>query len=48
MLGFVSHLVAWWATFYSGSAIMRTLVSFVHLAGLVGGGGAAIRRIAPH
>jgi hypothetical protein len=42
MLGFVSHLVAWWATFYSGSAIMRTLVSFVHLAGLVGGGGAAI------
>ena len=42
MLGFISHLVAWWAAFYSGSAVMRTAVSFVHLAGLVGGGGAAI------
>ena len=42
MLGFISHLVAWWAAFYSGSAVMRTLVSFVHFAGLVGGGGAAI------
>ena len=42
MLGFISHLVAWWAASYSGSAVMRTLVSFVHLAGLVGGGGAAI------
>ena len=39
---FVSHVVAWWAAFYSGSAVMRTLVSFVHVAGLVGGGGAAI------
>jgi hypothetical protein len=42
MLGFISHLVDWWASFYSGSAVMRTFVSFVHLAGLVGGGGAAI------
>ena len=42
MLGFISHLVGWWAPFYSGSAVTRTLVSFVHLAGLVGGGGAAI------
>jgi len=42
MLGFISHLVAWWAAFYSGSAVIRTLISFVHLAGLVGGGGAAI------
>jgi len=39
---FISHLVAWWAALYSGSAVMRTLVSFVHVAGLVGGGGAAI------
>lgn len=42
MLGFISHLVAGWAAFYSGSAVTRTLVSFIHLAGLVGGGGAAI------
>lgn len=42
MLGFISQLVGWWAAFYSGSAVARTLVSFVHLAGLVGGGGAAI------
>ena len=39
---FLSHAVVWWAAFYSGSAVMRTLVSFVHVAGLVGGGGAAI------
>ena len=42
MLAFISHLVASWAALYSGSAVMRTLVSFVHVAGLVGGGGAAI------
>jgi hypothetical protein len=38
----VSHAVAWWAALYSGSAVLRTLVSFFHVAGLVGGGGAAI------
>src|SRR5690349_22175339 len=38
----VSHVVAWWAALYSGSAVLRTVVSFVHVAGLVGGGGAAI------
>ena len=42
MLGFISHFVGWWAALYSGSAVARTLVAFVHLAGLVGGGGAAI------
>ena len=35
-------LVGSWAALYSGSAVVRTLVSFVHVAGLVGGGGAAI------
>ena len=38
----VSHAVAWWAALYSGSAVLRTLVSFVHVAGLVSGGGAAV------
>jgi hypothetical protein len=42
MPGFVSHAVVWWAALYSGSAVMRTFVSFFHVAGLVGGGGAAI------
>src|SRR6478672_9428569 len=42
MPSFVPHLVGWWAAFYSGSAVMRTLVSFVHIAGLVSGGGAAV------
>jgi hypothetical protein len=42
MASFIPHLVGWWAAFYSGSAVMRTLVSFVHVAGLVGGGGAAV------
>ena len=38
----VSHAVASWAALYSGSAVLRTVVSFFHVAGLVGGGGAAI------
>jgi hypothetical protein len=42
MPAFVAHAVAWWAALYSGSALLRTIVSFVHVAGLVGGGGAAI------
>jgi len=42
MPAFVPHLVAGWAALYSGSAVLRTLVSFVHVAGLVGGGGAAV------
>ena len=42
MPAFLAHAVSSWAAFYSGSAVMRTLVSFVHVAGLVAGGGAAI------
>jgi hypothetical protein len=42
MPAFVPHLVAVWAGFYSGSSILRTLVAFVHVAGLVSGGGAAV------
>lgn len=42
MPSFVPHLVAGWAALYSGSAVLRTLVSFVHVAGLVSGGGAAV------
>ena len=42
MPAFVPHLVAGWAALYSGSAVLRTLVGFVHVAGLVGGGGAAV------
>jgi hypothetical protein len=42
MPAFVPHLVTAWAALYSGSAVVRTLVGFVHVAGLVGGGGAAV------
>ena len=42
MPGFIPHFVAWWAALYSGSAVLRTIVSSVHIGGLVGGGGAAI------
>ena len=42
MPSFIPHIVGWWAAFYSGSAVMRTLVAFVHVAGLVSGGGAAV------
>ena len=42
MLAVLSHAVARWSEIYSGSAPLRTFVSFVHVAGLVGGGGAAV------
>jgi hypothetical protein len=42
MPAFIPHLVAGWAALYSGSAVLRTLVSFIHVAGLVSGGGAAV------
>jgi hypothetical protein len=42
MPAFVPALVSWWAALYSGSAILRTLVAFVHVAGIVSGGGAAV------
>jgi len=42
MPAFVPALVSWWAALYGGSAILRTFVAFVHIAGIVGGGGAAV------
>ena len=42
MPAFIPALVSWWAALYSGSAILRTLIAFFHLAGIVGGGGAAV------
>lgn len=42
MTSLTMHLVGSWAALYSGSALLRTLVSFVHVAGLVSGGGAAV------
>ena len=39
---FVTHAVQAWSSAYSESAILRTLVAFIHIGGLVGGGGAAI------
>jgi hypothetical protein len=42
MPALLHQAVGGWAALYSGSAVLRTLVSFVHIAGLVSGGGAAI------
>lgn len=42
MPAFVPAAVSWWAALYGGSAVLRTLVAFVHIAGIVGGGGAAV------
>ena len=39
---FLTHAIARWAEIYNGSAPLRTFVAFVHVAGLVGGGGAAV------
>lgn len=38
----MSHLLASWESLYANSAVLRTLIGFVHVAGLVSGGGAAI------
>jgi hypothetical protein len=38
----LTHAIARWAEIYNGSAPLRTFVAFVHVAGLVGGGGAAV------
>ena len=38
----LSHLVELWASLYSNHAALRTAVEFVHIGGLVGGGGCAI------
>ena len=42
MNGWIAHLVTAWSSAYSGSAVLRTFIGFIHIAGLVGGGGAAI------
>jgi uncharacterized membrane protein len=38
----VHDLLAAWAAFYGNHAVLRTAVTFVHIAGLVAGGGCAI------
>lgn len=38
----MSHLIASWESIYANSAVLRTVIGFAHIAGLVGGGGAAI------
>ena len=42
MTAALSQAVQSWTDVYSHSSLLRTLVGFVHVAGLVGGGGAAI------
>jgi uncharacterized membrane protein len=42
MQAVMAHAVAAWATAFSNSAILRTLVDFVHIGGLLGAGGTAI------
>ena len=42
MIGTLTQAVSSWSAVYSGSPVLRTLVAFVHIAGLVGGGGAAV------
>ena len=38
----LTHLLGSWTSWYSNSAMLRTSVGFVHVAGLVAGGGSAI------
>jgi hypothetical protein len=40
--GLLSRSVDWWTTIYSNHAALRTVVAFVHVGGLLGGGGCAI------
>jgi len=42
MFSSLADAVASWTAWYSDSAVLRTTVTFAHIAGLVGGGGAAI------
>ncbi|MFI5179072.1 MAG: hypothetical protein ACHQO8_10935 [Vicinamibacterales bacterium] len=42
MLSALTHAAASWTAWYSDSAVLRTAINFAHIAGLVGGGGAAI------
>lgn len=36
------HWVAWWSELYANSAILRTVVEFAHVGGLLAGGGSAV------
>lgn len=38
----MAALLASWESIYANSAVLRTLIAFAHIAGLVAGGGAAI------
>ena len=38
----MAALLTSWGSLYSNSAVLRTLIAFAHIAGLVAGGGAAI------
>ena len=38
----VTQILDSWSSFYSNHALMRTVVEFVHIGGLVAGGGCAI------
>ena len=42
MHGFVSNFLEVWTSFYSNHALVRTLLGFLHIGGLVVGGGCAI------
>ncbi|HKW00561.1 MAG TPA: hypothetical protein VJN96_12090 [Vicinamibacterales bacterium] len=42
MLWTLAHAAATWTAWYSDSPVLRTTLNFAHIAGLVGGGGAAI------
>ena len=39
---FLAPSIEWWTTLYSNHAVLRTVVAFAHVGGLVGGGGCAI------
>lgn len=38
----LTQFIGWWSALYSSHAALRTVVEFLHIAGLVAGGGAAI------
>jgi hypothetical protein len=38
----LSSLIATWASIYAGSAVLRTVIGFAHVGGLVVSGGAAL------
>ncbi len=42
MYGYISSLLENWNSFYSNHAAVRTLIGFLHIGGLVIGGGCAI------